>query len=266
MGPSQSIPTIERTIEKADHEHTFQHEHNDNCNAVVCVLAQGDVNSDWSFECMMFNKASSSMLHAGLPKVEIQYRTGSLLALCPDTVMIVHACNCRGVWGAGVAAQLEKEYPDAFKAHQKYCHQDNDDLGRSMAIFHHGPTIGCLFTRAGYGQPTEREKNLGYEKAVLQATETAMTSMLEGMSKLIQSGDTRFSEITEIRMPMINNGHFGIDWPETAKVLTGITMPAALQHLNPIIVYQLEATLPIAVPGRELEPENVLLAGQMRLQ
>jgi len=212
---------------------------------------------------MMFNKASSSMLHAGLPKVEIEYRTGNLLAGIPDTAMIVHACNCRGIWGAGVAAQLEKQYPHAFKAHQEYCHQeDNDDLGRSMAIFHPGPTIGCLFTRAGYGKITEREEKIGYEKAVLQATETAMTSMLEGMSKQLQSGDLRFKNITEIRMPMINNGHFGIEWDKTAKVLTGITMPAPLQHLNPIIVYRFEPTLPIAIPGREGAPENMLLAGQ----
>jgi len=261
MGPNQS--KIERTIEDTNHEHTFQHEHNDQCNAYVCLLAEGDVDSDWSFQCMMFNKASSSMLHAGLPKVEIEYRTGNLLAGIPDTAMIVHACNCRGIWGAGVAAQLEKQYPHAFKAHQEYCHQeDNDDLGRSMAIFHPGPTIGCLFTRAGYGKITEREEKIGYEKAVLQATETAMTSMLEGMSKQLQSGDLRFKNITEIRMPMINNGHFGIEWDKTAKVLTGITMPAPLQHLNPIIVYRFEPTLPIAIPGREGAPENMLLAGQ----
>lgn len=33
----------------------------------------------------------------------------------PDGSVLIHACNCQGAWGAGVAAAFRTKYPAAYK-------------------------------------------------------------------------------------------------------------------------------------------------------
>jgi O-acetyl-ADP-ribose deacetylase (regulator of RNase III) len=50
-------------------------------------------------------------------------------ALSPETGIIVHGCNCQGVMGAGIAAQVVKRFPTAFEVYRdKY---ESSTLGGS---------------------------------------------------------------------------------------------------------------------------------------
>jgi ADP-ribose 1''-phosphate phosphatase len=36
-------------------------------------------------------------------------------------ILLVHACNCIGSWGAGIAYQFKKRYPIAYDIYHKHC-------------------------------------------------------------------------------------------------------------------------------------------------
>lgn len=50
-------------------------------------------------------------------------------ALSPETGIIVHGCNCQGVMGAGIAAQVVKRFPTAYEVYRK---QYESELGLGL--------------------------------------------------------------------------------------------------------------------------------------
>ena len=50
-------------------------------------------------------------------------------ALAVDTGIIVHGCNCWGVMGAGIAAQVRSRYPTAYEVYMKKHSTDGLKLG-----------------------------------------------------------------------------------------------------------------------------------------
>ena len=45
--------------------------------------------------------------------------TGDIFTAPPSSLM--HACKCRGSWGAGVAAALGFKYQNAYKIYHEHC-------------------------------------------------------------------------------------------------------------------------------------------------
>lgn len=111
------------------------------------------------------------------------------------------ACNCLGAWGSGIALQLKKQFPAAFKVYAQTC-TDNDptDLfGTCLLIApqaaDYSPTattrqtsatakkpvwIACLFTSVGWGKGNKRTGNPGVSSKddILKATSTSLMSLL----------------------------------------------------------------------------------------
>jgi ADP-ribose 1''-phosphate phosphatase len=140
--------------------------------------------------------------------------TGDLFASPPRSV-IIHACNCSGSWGAGIALQFKKRYPKAFRQYEAHCknHSPSDLVGTALLIPpspKSDPThyVGCLFTSKGYG----RRKDSVDE--ILEATKTSMMDLLEA---IIQDG-----EVEGIYMCNINSGRFAVPWPRTKEVLEAL--------------------------------------------
>jgi O-acetyl-ADP-ribose deacetylase (regulator of RNase III) len=46
----------------------------------------------------------------------MKFLSGNLLDV--NDGIIVHGCNCQGVWGSGVAKQMKEKYPEAFTKYQ----------------------------------------------------------------------------------------------------------------------------------------------------
>jgi ADP-ribose 1''-phosphate phosphatase len=140
--------------------------------------------------------------------------TGNLFSAPPRSV-IVHACNCSGKWGAGIALQFRERYPKAFQQYEAHCkeHSASDLIGTSLLIppcEKAGPEhyIGCLFTSKGFGKRKDSVDD------ILEATKTSMIYLLES---LIQDGDVK-----GIYMCKINSGRFAVPWPRSREVLEAL--------------------------------------------
>ncbi|KAL1999135.1 hypothetical protein VTN02DRAFT_5003 [Thermoascus thermophilus] len=39
----------------------------------------------------------------------------------PDGAVLIHACNCKGLWSAGIARAFRNKYPAAFEVYRSHC-------------------------------------------------------------------------------------------------------------------------------------------------
>lgn len=163
--------------------------------------------------------------------IMIQYIKGDLFSHKPSPGRInilVHACNCKGSWGAGVAAKFRQEYPQCYKVHQQYCnqfsHESSQLLGTSQIMDSvpsepghksSGPSlIVCLFTSDFFGnRKLDPADIVNYTKLSLYDLQTKL-NQYHNYSQL----DTKDGKIV-LNMPKINAGLFGVPWPHTEAVL-----------------------------------------------
>lgn len=73
--------------------------------------------------------------------------------LTSECVVRCHQVNCRGVMGAGIAAQIKEKYPEVFPLYEGLCSQFGDKmLGEVQFIpCHDGTVIANMFAQDGYG-------------------------------------------------------------------------------------------------------------------
>jgi ADP-ribose 1''-phosphate phosphatase len=152
----------------------------------------------------------------------------------PARSILVHACNCQGKWGAGIAKNFKKFYPQAFRVYEDHCdkHTAGQLLGTALVIppceederscWHY---IGCLFTSEMAG------KKKGSPSKILAATHASMTALLELLE--------RSTDIEGIYMCKINAGLFNVPWEETKRVLEGLAFDFAPTN-SKIRVWSLE--------------------------
>lgn len=126
----------------------------------------------------------------------------------PEGSLIVHACNCKGSWGSGIAKEFKERYYEAFKTYQILCWFDG---GKSkpgkfdfISINKEKHDIGCLFTSYGYG------KELDSEDVILINTILAVDSALTHAA--INGTGYIFSN-------KFNSGLFKIPWEKTEKII-----------------------------------------------
>nr|OQO27851.1 hypothetical protein B0A51_04820 [Rachicladosporium sp. CCFEE 5018] len=153
----------------------------------------------------------------------------------PPNSILLHACNCRGSWGAGVAASFKKKYPAGYEVHVAHCKATKAEslLGTAQLIPPQASDaksgeshwIACLFTSVDVG------KKKGSRESILEATGEAMQGLLKQIGE-VEDGVT----IGSIRMPKINQGLFDVPWERTRAVLEGIEVPALLRKAGVEIV------------------------------
>ncbi|KAK6438928.1 ADP-ribose 1''-phosphate phosphatase [Oleoguttula sp. CCFEE 5521] len=153
----------------------------------------------------------------------------------PPNSILLHACNCRGSWGAGVAAVFKKKYPAAYKVHVAHCKatKAEDLLGTAQLIPPQASDaksgeshwIACLFTSVDVG------KKKGSRESILEATGEAMQGLLKQIDEVEES-----VTISSIRMPKINQGLFDVPWERTQAVLESIKVPGCLRSAGVEVV------------------------------
>ncbi|KAL2822382.1 hypothetical protein BDW59DRAFT_173891 [Aspergillus cavernicola] len=166
----------------------------------------------------------------------------------PDGAALIHACNCYGSWGKGIAMAFKTKYPAAFAVYESHCHQysmkspqylDTSEATTSASQitrrirFPEGSTliispqkrdyempggkrhwIICLFTSRGFGQ------RVSSVETILENTELAIADMKRQIDEL-QSREfgPEYTAITELRSCRFNSGLFGVDWALTREIL-----------------------------------------------
>jgi ADP-ribose 1''-phosphate phosphatase len=88
---------------------------------------------------------------------KIIIRKGDLFTSPPANSILLHACNCLGIWGGGIAFAFKQKYPKAFEVYRKHCFEHSEDpsslIGTCLIIREASDKydIGCLFTSVGVG-------------------------------------------------------------------------------------------------------------------
>jgi len=155
-------------------------------------------------------------------KMTVVEKVGDLFD-APDQAVLIHACNCIGLWGAGIAAAFKTRYPEAFIEYRKHCKSnDPENLNGSALLIppleEEGPRhfIGCLFTskRPGKGRDSPEE--------ILGNTEPAMIDLMRQIALK--------PEISEIRMCHINSGLFNVPWEHTKSLIEKLDFKENVPH------------------------------------
>lgn len=121
----------------------------------------------------------------------------------PEGSILIHACNCRGKWGKGIAKEFAKRFPRSQEIYFRACQEKGSSLlGTAILIDQGKYTIGCLFTSRGYKEYTDSPPE------ILLATRSAITDMIRQNTKLLP-----------MHMCKINSGLFRVDWSDTKKIL-----------------------------------------------
>jgi ADP-ribose 1''-phosphate phosphatase len=136
--------------------------------------------------------------------MELLYKEMSVFD-APKGSILVHACNCRGVWGSGVAAEFKKRFPAAFQQYLTVCLCNGFTiLGNSFCWSDNGYQIGCLMTSRDFGARVDPPD------AIIESTRKALNSLFQ--QKPLQKDAQVFS-------PMFNSGLFQVPWKHTEALL-----------------------------------------------
>lgn len=138
--------------------------------------------------------------------MNIEYRDGDLFTVPPHSIL-VHSCNAKGVWGAGIAKQFKARFPHTHQQYVDFCKsswtKSSQELVGQVFIFsENNYRIASLITSNGYGHQVDSSAQ------ILQATQQSLLNLIEGLD----DHDT-------IHMPKINSGLFRTPWSETEKCI-----------------------------------------------
>ncbi|KAL4766491.1 uncharacterized protein BDW70DRAFT_126080 [Aspergillus foveolatus] len=168
----------------------------------------------------------------------------------PDGTALIHACNCLGSWGAGIAGAFRKKYPAAYEIYESHCHvylqkphyrniNPPDTVVEGSQIhprnirLPEGSTliippqkrdyekpggkkhwVICLFTSRGYG------RNVSGVDIILQNTELAIADLKDQLDELKRKWSNEDdAHIKGLRACRFNSGLFGVDWALTRRIL-----------------------------------------------
>ncbi|KAJ7141379.1 hypothetical protein C8R44DRAFT_603863 [Mycena epipterygia] len=122
----------------------------------------------------------------------------------PAGSILVHACNTKGSWGAGIAVVFQEKYPGAFAKYKNTCKKEGAALlGTCLLIRGEQHDVACLFTSKDYGRRVDSAAD------ILAATKLAVADLLK------QNVDP----VKELHSCRFNSERFGVPWEETEKVL-----------------------------------------------
>ncbi|KAK5724831.1 ADP-ribose 1''-phosphate phosphatase [Elasticomyces elasticus] len=139
----------------------------------------------------------------------------------PPNTLIIHACNCDGSWGGGIALAFKKHYPGAYEKYAAHCKRSGGDLVSTAYLIppqagdDSKHFVGCLFTSRHYGRRKDSPTK------ILGATKPAMLDLLKQVKDFNVKADEG-DRVNEVRICKINSGLFQVPWTKTRAVLEGI--------------------------------------------
>lgn len=136
----------------------------------------------------------------------IIYKKGSILE-APKGSVIVHAVNCQGVWGSGVAKLLKDRFPGGFQAYKHMCDyargEDFTYISYASSSWEDTHLIANLYTSVDYGPKVDPPDQ------ILRATHHAVANLLAFERK----------GFTNINSPKFNSGLFKTPWEKTERII-----------------------------------------------
>lgn len=133
------------------------------------------------------------------------------LFTAPRGSIVLHATNCKGIWGNGIAKTFAIKYPKAYKEYELHCKNSGTNLaGKALLIPTANYTIGCLFTSKKYGM---------FKDSADTILNNTLDSLIDLIHQLYKNSPNTFNGIVDVHMPKINSGLFAVPWKDTEKVI-----------------------------------------------
>lgn len=137
---------------------------------------------------------------------------GNLLKMFKDDQfeMIVHGCNCFHTMGAGIAGQINRMFPEAFKADKQSRYGDAQKMGQYTFAW---TPFGMIVNGYTQFQPG-RESKLRLNRAVGEV-----------FCRLSLEAQVHYpgKELIEVGIPQIGAGIAGGDWPVLESIIDGVS-------------------------------------------
>lgn len=168
-----------------------------------------------------------------------------LRSLPPDT-FLVHATNCLGQWGAGIALELRGIFPAAFAVYKTFCDSFKPNgearyAARTLAgrcliippqetdIARGAPTVYvvCVFTSYGYGRANRPLGKPGLDgpSKVLEQTALALEDFRKQLDGDSWKGAGHTASLSPggdglvVYSPRFNSGAFKVPWEQTEAMI-----------------------------------------------
>jgi ADP-ribose 1''-phosphate phosphatase len=159
----------------------------------------------------------------------LKHVTGDLASIGPNNAVLIHACNCFGKWGTGVAAALTRKYPDLVQTCQQYIREYPTEalLGTCVIIWAEDKNstrkwVACLFTSEGYGKQTKGHPGRSSVADITKYTKSALADLRTQLEYYRDStpepGEGK-PDVNELWACKFNSGFFGVDWTVSEQVL-----------------------------------------------
>jgi len=127
--------------------------------------------------------------------MSIKHIQGDLFNIAPVGSYLAHACNAKGVWGAGIASHFRHKYPDDYTVYS------NAVLNPGGVLITPNKII-CLVTSNDYG------RNKDSVDQIIKNT----TKSLMGLASILPKDSTVYS-------PKFNSGLFNVPWHKTESLI-----------------------------------------------
>ncbi|RHZ61505.1 ADP-ribose 1''-phosphate phosphatase [Aspergillus turcosus] len=167
----------------------------------------------------------------------------------PDGAALIHACNCQGSWGKGIAKAFKDKYPAAFAIYRSHCQnllsspryrpepavqseesQSHARSSRSIRLPEGTALIIppqkrdseangkkhwiiCLFTSRGFG------RGVSTPDVIIRNTELAVADMERQLAELQAGHSSQEGTVGELWSCRFNSGLFGVAWERSRRVL-----------------------------------------------
>jgi ADP-ribose 1''-phosphate phosphatase len=139
----------------------------------------------------------------------------------PAGSILIHACNTRGSWGAGIATAFQERYPGAFAKYKNTCKKHGEALlGTCLLIRGETHDVACLFTSKDYGRRVDSPAD------ILAATKLSVADLLKQNVDPVKEMHAWYVRCRvesnfglTIYPSRFNSEKFGVPWEETEKVL-----------------------------------------------
>lgn len=151
--------------------------------------------------------------------MSLEYKKMSLFD-APERSIIVHACNAKGSWNAGIAAEFKNRYPYALKDYEGFCQEDRYSIvghsGSSMWHISEPHHVWWLITSSGYGSERDSKEQIKIN------TTLALYHMCRRVNEHRKWTETKEGDIIEVYSNKFNSGLFQVPWEETELILLTI--------------------------------------------
>lgn len=148
---------------------------------------------------------------------KLQYQVGNLItaALRGEVDAIAHGCNCQNTMKSGIAPEIAKAFPAAWRSDQNTIKGDKSKLGTFSIALENKVFIYNLYSQYTYTGRRQGKMDLDYW--ALQASLERMANSLHAKCRSLEMAPGEF----RVGLPKIGAGLAGGDWGIISRMIEG---------------------------------------------